>query len=245
MGDTMEESMKDYEKELEESYKEIEEEDTKAPETEVSEEEQNAWTFLKELKANGQTVKMKVKEAVSAGVVGTVEGIRAFIPISKITSGHVDSTDEWVGKTIEATIITIDKDAKKLVLSGREVAEKKLEEAKNLKIKDHKIGEVVEGVVDSIKNYGAFVKLKDGLDGLVHISQISHKRVKSPYEVLKEGQTVKAKITKIEDGKISLSIKAIEDPMEGDTEEVDTAKFSDGGSIGTSLGDLLKGLKLN
>ena len=240
----MEESMKDYEKELEESYKQLEEEETQVPQTEEDEEEQNAWTYLKELKANGETVKMKVKEAVAAGVIGTVEGIRAFIPISKITAGHVDNTDEWVGRNIEAEIIILDKDNKKLVLSGRVVEEKKQEAEKQEKIKSMKIGDVVEGAVENIKNYGAFVRLKNGLDGLVHISQISQKRIKSPYEVLKEGQTVRAQITKIEDGKISLSIKALEDPMEPETESVDTESYSDRGSIGTSLGDLLKNIKL-
>ncbi len=242
----MEETMKDLEKELEESYKQLEEDvQEPAPLTEEEEAEQNAWTYLKELKANGDTVKMKVKEAVSAGIVGTVEGIRAFIPVSKITNGHVESTDEWVGRTIEAEIITLDKANHKLVLSGRAVADRKADEARQAILGEMKVGDVVDGKVESIKNYGAFVRMDNGLDGLVHISQISQKRIKSPHEVLKEGQLVRAKITKIEDDRISLSMKALEDPLEPEVNKVDTSAYSDRGSIGTSLGSLLAGLRLD
>lgn len=240
------ETMDDFKKELEESYKQLEEEEQEqTPLTEEEEAEQNAWTYLKELKANGETVKMKVKEAVSAGVVGTVEGIRAFIPVSKITNTHVESTDDWVGRSIEAEIITLDKANKKLVLSGRAVAERKEAAKKEEKIKELSVGQIVEGKVETIKNYGAFVRMDNGLDGLLHVSQITQKRINTPYEVLKAGQSVRAKIIKIEDGKISLSTKVLEEITGGDTEKVDTAEYSDTGSIGTSLGDLLKGLKLD
>ena len=254
----MEETMMDLEKELEESYKQLEEdEQEQTPLTEEEEAEQNAWTYLKELKANGDTVKMKVKEAVAAGVVGTVEGIRAFIPVSKITNTHVESTDDWVGRTIEAEIITLDKANKKLVLSGRSVADKKAEAQKGEMLKEISVGQIVNGTVETIKPYGAFVRMENGLDGLLHVSQITQKRIRTPYEVLKEGQEVRlgvrdlmvlevrAKITKIEDGKISLSMKVLEEITGGDPEEVDTSEYSDRGSIGTSLGDLLKGIKLD
>ena len=242
----MEETMMDLEKELEESYKQLEEdEQEQTPLTEEEEAEQNAWTYLKELKANGDTVKMKVKEAVAAGVVGTVEGIRVFIPVSKITNTHVESTDDWVGRTIEAEIITLDKANKKLVLSGRSVADKKAEAQKGEMLKEISVGQIVNGTVETIKPYGAFVRMENGLDGLLHVSQITQKRIRTPYEVLKEGQEVRAKITKIEDGKISLSMKVLEEITGGDPEEVDTSEYSDRGSIGTSLGDLLKGIKLD
>lgn len=243
----MQETMKDYERELEESYKELEEaqaDDT--PLTEEEEAENDAWSYLKQIKANGETVKMKVLEAVEAGVIGKVEGIRAFIPVSKITSAHVDSTDEWVGRSIEAEIITLDKAQKKLVLSGRAVEDKKKEAEKSAKLDSMKVGDVVNATVDSIKKYGAFVKLENGLDGLVHISQISYNRIKTPYEVLKEGQEVKAKIIKIEDGKLSLSIKELlEAPGEEDEEPIDPSTYRDTTTVGTSLGDLLKGIKLD
>ena len=243
----MEETMKDFEKELEESYKELE--DLNEDDTVITDEEEDssdAWSYLKQIKASGETVKMKVLEAVEAGVIGRVEGIRAFIPVSKITIGHVESTDDWVNKSIEAEIITLDKANKKLVLSGRAVEEKKLEAEKEEKIKSMKTGDIVEGTVESIKKYGAFIRLENGLSGLVHISQISQKRIKTPYEVLQEGQTVKAQIINTEDGKISLSMKVLEEEEEAAAEDsIDPSEYRDTTSIGTSLGDLLKGIKLD
>ncbi len=238
--------MKDFEKELEASYKQLEEEENEpAPLTEEEEKEAGAWEVLKEIKSTGGTVKMKVKEAVEAGVVGTVEGIRAFIPISKITTGHVEKTDEFVGRTIEAEIITLDKASKKLVLSGRAVEQKKEKELLAEKYKELHVGDIVEGKVETIQTYGAFVKMENGLTGLVHVSQIANRRIKSPYEVLKEGQQVRAKIVKLEGEKVSLSMKVLEESAEPAEEKIDARKYSDNESIGTSLGSLLKNIKLN
>ncbi|MBQ9360573.1 MAG: S1 RNA-binding domain-containing protein [Lachnospiraceae bacterium] len=241
----MEETMKDFEKELEESYKEIDTEDKdSSPLNEEEEAEQDSWAYLKEIKASGGTVKMIVREAVDAGVIGRVEGIRAFIPISKISASHVENTDEWVGKSIEAEIITLDKATKKLVLSGRAVEDKKLAAEKSEKIKELHVGDIVNGTVDSIKNYGAFIRMENGIDGLLHVSQISQKRIRTPYEVLREGQSVKAKIIKIEEGKISLSMKVLEEAEEDEADDINLDVYHDDTSIGTSLGDLLKGIKL-
>ncbi len=240
----MEETMKDYEKELEESYKQLETEEEETVLSEAEEAEQNAWTYLKELQANGETVKMKVKEAVEQGLVGTVEGIRAFIPISKITTAHVEKTDEWVGKTVEAKIITLDKAKKKLVLSGRAVEQDKEKALLDQKIKELHVGDIVDGTVETIQPYGAFVKMENGLTGLVHVSQIASRRIKTPSEVLKEGEKVRAKITKLENGKISLSMRVLNEITEKAEEKVDTKAYSSNESIGTSLGDLLKGIKL-
>lgn len=240
----MEESMKDYEKELEESYKQLDEDDEPPVLTPEEEEEQNAWTYLKELKAGGETVKMKVKEAVPAGVIGTVEGIRAFIPVSKITTGRVENTEDWVGKSIEAEIITLDKENKKLVLSGRAVAERKEAAVREERLKEIRVGEIVEGVVETIQTYGAFVKLENGLTGLVHVSQVVSRRIKTPFEVLKTGQKVRAKVLKVEDGKISLSMKVLEELSNPEEVPVDTESYNSNEEIGTSLGSLLSGIKL-
>ena len=103
----------------------------------------------------------------------------------------------------------------------------------------------MEGAVESLMPYGAFVALPDGLSGLVHISQISQKRIKKPSEVLNVGDKVKVKVLNTNDGKISLSMKAVEENSQLDeVEKVETAKYSSKENIGTSLGDLLKNLKL-
>ena len=97
------------------------------------------------------------------------------------------------------------------------------------------------GTVDSLQTYGAFIQLEDGLSGLVHISQISQKRIKSPKDVLNVGDEVQVKVIGIKDGKISLSMKALEEVEEEPVEKVEIPKSED---IGTSLGDLFKNLNL-
>ena len=115
---------------------------------------------------------------------------------------------------------------------------------------NHKIsmivpGTVVEGRVESLMPYGAFVDLGDGLSGLVHISQISQKRLKKPSEVLTVGDTVRAVVLNTKDNRISLSIKAAAESAEPDElEEKQAEEYSSNEAVGTSLGDLLKGLKL-
>ena len=99
----------------------------------------------------------------------------------------------------------------------------------------------MKGVVDSLQNYGAFINLEDGLSGLVHVSQISSKRVKYPSDVLNKGDEVEVKIIGIKDGKISLSMKALEEKTEEVPEKVHIPKTE---SIGTNLGDLFKNIKL-
>ena len=100
------------------------------------------------------------------------------------------------------------------MLSGREVEKDRKEAERKEKLAQFKAGDVVEGTVDSLKNYGAFIKLADGVDGLLHVSQISTQRIKHPGVVLKEGQSVKVKILSVADGKISLSMKALTAPVE-------------------------------
>ena len=215
---------------------------------ELSKKEANdilAWDKLSEMMEAQKVVKVRIKESVNAGVVTYLEGIRAFIPASQISADYVEDTSSWVGKDIDAKIITVDKDKEKLVLSGRVVAREKQEEERNHKISMLVPGSIVEGVVESIKPYGAFVSLGNGLNGLVHISQICQKRISSPNEVLKEGQKVKAKILNTNDHKISLSMKALEEEMVDTEDAGEVEEYISGESASTSLGSLLSNLKLS
>lgn len=126
------------------------------------------------------------------------------------------------------------------MLSGREVAREKLADERKKKVAKCQAGAVVEGTVETLKDYGAFVTLENGLTGLLHISQISSQRIKHPGVVLKEGQNIKVKILSAENGKISLSMKAIQ--PEDEPEEV--FDYQESGAATTGLGALLKGLKL-
>lgn len=203
-----------------------------------------AWDKLKELMAQDAVVKVRIKESVKGGVVTYLEGIRAFIPASQIASDYVEDTSAWVGKEIEAKITTVDKEKDKLVLSGKAVAREKETEARNHKISMMVPGSVLEGTVESIMPYGAFIGLGNGISGLVHISQICQKRIASPHEVLKEGQKVKVKVLNTNDNKVSLSMKALEEEMVDTEAAGEVEEYISHETAGTSLGSLLAGLKL-
>ena len=202
--------------------------------------ENRLWDKFAAMMADRTIVNVKIAEIVKGGAVAYLEGVRAFIPASKLAAEYVENLEEYNGKTIEATVITADAEAKKLVLSGKEPARAKLQEEKNKKIARCEVGAVMDGTVDTLKEYGAFINLENGLSGLLHISQISNPRIKPPGAVLKEGQTVKVKIISIKDNKISLSMKALEPDEEIDLEGFD---YKGDGEVTTGLGALLKGLK--
>ncbi len=170
----------------------------------------SAWEHLKELEEQETVVTVRIKESVNAGVVAYLEGIRAFIPASQLALTYVEDTDEYIGKQVEAKVITVDESAKKLVLSAKAVLKER--EAENDRAKMAMIvpGSIFEGTVESLMPYGAFVQMDNGLTGLVHISKISMKRIKKPSEVLSVGQKVRVKVLEVKDGKISLSIKDVE-----------------------------------
>lgn len=204
-----------------------------------------AWEKLQQMMEEETTVTVRIKESVKSGVVTFLEGIRAFIPASQIRASYVEDTDAWIGKEIPVRVITVDAQKQKLVLSGKAVAREAEAEERNHKISMIVPGTVLEGTVESLMPYGAFISLGNGLSGLVHISQICERRIAKPSEVLKEGQKVKAKVLNTKDNKISLSMKALAEEMV-DTEGVeDLAAYTDATSTGTSLGSLLSGFKFD
>lgn len=205
-----------------------------------------AWDKLREMMEQQTVVTVRIKESVPSGVVAFLEGIRAFIPASQLSADYVEDTDAWIGKDVRVVVITVDPEKNKLVLSGKVVARQEREEERNHRIAMLVPGSVVEGTVESIMPYGAFINIGNGISGLVHISQISQKRISSVHEVLKEGQKVKAKILNTNDGKVSLSMKALEDIMEKpqEEEEAEAIEYSSNETAGTSLGDLLSRFKL-
>lgn len=202
-----------------------------------------AWDKLQEMLAEETVVTVRIKESVPSGVICFLEGIRAFIPASQLSTSYVENTDEWIGKNLEVQVITVDREKNKLVLSGKKVARKKEEEERNHRIAMMVPGTVMEGTVESIMGYGAFVNLGNGISGLVHISQISTKRIASVHEVLKEGQKVKVKILNTNDGKVSLSMKALEEVMVDKDEDTPAEEYISKERASTSLGDLLSKFK--
>lgn len=204
------------------------------------------WDAFEEMMENKVVFTVPIDESVKAGVVTSLKGVRAFIPASQLSTSYVEDVSEWIGREIDVVIITADREKQRLVLSGREAAKIKRAQEKKARIEGLKIGTVVEGKVETIKPYGVFVDLGDGISGLVHISQMSTKRVATPEEVCKEGDTVKVKITRVKDGKVSLSMKALEEaPAPADDDIPDLSKFVSREKATTSLGDLLKNIKLD
>lgn len=204
-----------------------------------------AWDKVKELMEQKVTVTVRIKESVPSGVVAYLEGIRAFIPASQIAASYVEDTEAWIGKEIPVRVITVDEEKEKLVLSGKVVAREAEQEERNHKISMLVPGTVLEGTVETLMPYGAFVSLGDGLSGLVHISQICERRIGKPSEVLKVGQKVKAKVLNTNDNKISLSMKALEEEMIDTEGAADLAAYTSTEQTGTSLGSLLAGLKID
>lgn len=207
--------------------------------------EELAWDKLQEAQKTKKVYHVKVAGAVNGGCVAYVEGVRGFIPASKLALEYVEEPADYLNKELDVQVISVDEDAKRVVLSAKELLLAKVMEEKNKKINKYTVGTVMEGTVEQLKDYGAFVNIGDGITGLVHISQISDRRLKHPSQVLKEGDKVKVKIIKIENNKISLSIREAAELTSREVEEEGPAEYEDNGAAATGLGALLKGFKLN
>ncbi len=204
-----------------------------------------AWDILNTMMEERTPATVKVAQVVNAGVVTYLNGIRGFIPASKLDINYVEDLSTFVGKELEVRVITVDKDRKKLVLSAKDILLEKAITEKNNRVASLAAGTILSGKVEKIMPFGAFVDLGNGLSGLVHVSQISDKRIKSPSEVLKVGDEVKVRVRDVRDGKISLSMKTVNEKDEA--VEADTAprEFSSGGEATTGLAELLKNIKLS
>ena len=203
-----------------------------------------AWDKLQELKESKEVLDVVVKGVVNGGVVAYVEGVRGFIPASKLSLQYVEDTNEYLNRPIQVQVFDVEKEDKRLILSAREILREKAEEERKNKVSNLEIGLITEGTVESLQTYGAFVNLGNGLSGLVHISQICEKRIKKPSEVLSVGDKVKVKVTGIKDGKISLSIKEASDMMAKEIEEEVVELPDSGEEATTSLGSLFANIKL-
>ena len=207
--------------------------------------EELAWDKLQEAQKTKKVYHVKVAGAVNGGCVAYVEGVRGFIPASKLALEYVEEPADYLNKELDVQVISVDEGAKRVVLSAKELLLAKVMEEKNKKINKYTVGTVMEGTVEQLKDYGAFVNIGDGITGLVHISQISDRRLKLRREGCKEGDKVKVKIIKIENYKISLCIREAAELTSREVEEEGPAEYEDNGAAATGLGALLKGFKLN
>ena len=226
------ESMDDYINEINASFSDFRDDDMQV------------WDKLVQMKEDKTEFEVTVEGVVKGGVIAYVEGIRAFIPISKLALHYVENPEDYLKKTLNVRVFEVDQQENRLILAAREILKEKEDAQKREKIDNIKVGSIVEGTVESLQTYGAFIDLGDHISGLVHVSQISEKRIKSPKAVLSVGDHVTAKVIKNEEGKISLSMKALMEVKEEQEEPVDF-DMPKSEEISTSLGSLLKGLKLD
>lgn len=169
---------------------------------------EQAWEDLERKLANGETFDVVVKDIVKGGLVADV-GVRAFIPASLVEKDFVEDFTDYKGRTLAVKVIELDREKNRVVLSHRAVIEEEESSKKKAALQSLQVGQVLEGTVARITNFGVFVNIGD-VDGLVHISQLAHARVDHPSDVVKEGDVVKVKVLAIdeESGRVSLSMKA-------------------------------------
>ena len=175
--------------------------------------ETESWEALRSALQDRTVYEVRVKNTVNAGVVAYVEGIRGFIPASQLALHYVEEgeLENYVGKMVKARVITVDEEAGKLVLSAKDVAKEEAAKVHEAKLNALQKGFITEGTITRIESYGCFVEIGDDLTGLVHISQICNKFLKSPKEVVHLGMKVKVKVLDVAEGKIRLSMKQAED----------------------------------
>jgi small subunit ribosomal protein S1 len=160
--------------------------------------------------AEGQIVEARVTATNKGGLSVDVNGIRGFMPISQIDLYHVNDAEQFVNQRLKCLVVDVDPQEHNLVVSRRKLLEKEREENREKLWAQLAEGQVRDGVVRSIREFGAFVDL-GGVDGLLHVSEMSWKRVQNPRDVVQEGQTVKVVVLKIdhERRKVSLGLKQL------------------------------------
>lgn len=177
-----------------------------------------AWKVLTEKFNNGEVIEAEVKDIVKGGLVVDL-GVRGFVPASLVEDHFVESFEDYKGKTLTYKIVEMDQEKNRLILSHRAVIEAQKAKKKGAVINNIHEGDIIEGTVRRLATFGAFVDL-GGVDGLVHISQVSHDHVEDVSKVLSEGQKVKVKVLSVdsEQERISLSIK---ETQEGPWSQID------------------------
>lgn len=187
------------------------------------------WQKLLQQKEKEETLKVKILGANKGGLLTEISGISAFLPVSQLGSDHyplvkdgnqveiLKELKKFIGQELKVKIFDISPKEEKLILSEKAKETEKIKEI----LKNYKVGDVVEGEVAAILDFGVFVKFdKEVLEGLIHISELDWKLIEDPSEIVKVGEKIKAKIIKISDDKVSLSLKALkENPWEDFTKK--------------------------
>ncbi|WP_044748034.1 30S ribosomal protein S1 [Bacillus alveayuensis] len=190
---------------------------------------EKAWEDLQAKLESGEVFEVVIKDVVKSGLVVDV-GVRGFIPASLVETRFVEDFSDYKGRTLKVKVEELDREKKRVILSHRAVLEQEQAEQKKQVYNKIEPGQVLEGTVQRIADFGVFVDI-GGVDGLVHISQLSHTHVNHPSEVVEEGQTVKVKVLSVDrdNERISLSIKeTLPGPWDGISQKVSTGDVVEG-----------------
>ncbi|MDN4074581.1 30S ribosomal protein S1 [Fictibacillus terranigra] len=166
-----------------------------------------SWEELKQKFDQNETFEVTVHEVVKGGLVVDL-GVRGFIPASMVEKRFIEDFSDYKNRTLTVKIVELDEEKNRVILSHRAVEEDQESQRKQELLNNLEAGQVLDGTVQRLTDFGAFVDI-GGLDGLVHISQLSHKRVDNPSEVVSEGEAVKVKVLSVDrdNERVSLSIK--------------------------------------
>ncbi|EGQ3414647.1 TPA: 30S ribosomal protein S1 [Staphylococcus pseudintermedius] len=192
-------------------------------------EEEQSYAYLQEKLENNETIEAKVTEVVKGGLVVDV-GQRGFIPASLISTDYIEDFSDYEGRVLELKVEELEPEKNRVILSRKAVEAEENEKKKAELLQSIKAGDVIEGKVARLTNFGAFIDL-GGVDGLVHVSELSHEHVKSPEEVVSIGDTVKVKVRSVEQDseRVSLSIKdTLPSPFETIQEEYSEGDIVEG-----------------
>jgi len=168
------------------------------------------WDELEEVINKGLKLTVTIKETVNGGVITYIKGVRAFIPASHVSTSHIADLNTLVGKNLEVKLIELDKEKRRIVLSRKEVEKAEKEEKRQNLWESLQKGEKRKGTVSRLAKFGAFVDL-GGVDGLIHLSDLSWKRINDPSEVVKAGDEVEVYVLDFDKdkGRISLGLKEV------------------------------------
>jgi small subunit ribosomal protein S1 len=181
---------------------------------------QKSWQDVKDLKDGGEPIKVTVKDANAGGLITELCGLQAFLPASQLSNEHypksidgnrgkiLEELQKFIDKEFTVKIIGINPRTNKLIISEREVIAENVKEL----LEKYSVGDTISGIVAGVANFGVFVRFADHpeIEGLIHISELTHNIIDHPKEVVGIGDMITAQITEIKDGRVSLSLKALQ-----------------------------------
>ncbi len=180
---------------------------------------QKTWEEIREIKEKREAFGVKITGANSGGLMAEIGGLKAFLPVSQLSNEHyprvsdadkakiLDELKKFVGQELSVKILDFNPRSEKLIISEREISDQNVKES----LSSYKVDDIIDGIISGVADFGAFLRFADNpkIEGLIHISELDHRLIENPKDVVKVGDAVKAKIIEIKDERVSLSLKAL------------------------------------